>query len=507
MATQVERAIAWARRQIGVTKYKGRCQAFVADCYYLGAGMPRRSASTANAACSLWRVSTSRANIPVGAAVYFSSPTSPAAGHVGLYIGNGQVIHAFGKVKCMTLSGIIACGYAWKGWGWNGGAKPSGAGSAAAATGAGGTAAAKAVAASSSAAAQVVHIPQTEKIFTVYESDAAGKGVDEYAVTWQSLRSGVVRDISSRTGGLTLTDDAASLCLELSFSVLPITDGEFVTRVDIEPGDYVAVMNHTSEECVFLGQVQSTGTTAGEGLRVQALDKGRLLTTNEVICQFGNVPAKTAIEQAAAKAGITSVSCPNLVSTVYTVYKDSAADIIRDILATVTAENGVTYFPRMVGDTLVIRSYGATPIQGRCRQAANLRDFDILDEAGAPEVQRSIADLRNSVVVYSEADESVSVKATEEDAASIQLYGRRQALETWSDQDAASAAAKAKTTLANLNRETEEVRLSAYGSDRIVAGCRLRLELERVKGDFWVTAVTHSLGQPHRMTMTLRRAT
>ena len=33
MATQVERAVAWAKKKLGVTMYKGKCQAFVADCY------------------------------------------------------------------------------------------------------------------------------------------------------------------------------------------------------------------------------------------------------------------------------------------------------------------------------------------------------------------------------------------------------------------------------------------------------------------------------------------
>ena len=104
MATQVQQAIAWARSKLGTTKYAGRCQAFVADCYAYGAGMPRKSASSAKVARALWRVSTNRNSIPVGAAVYFDSPTAPQYGHVGLYIGGGQVIHAFSTVKQMSVA-------------------------------------------------------------------------------------------------------------------------------------------------------------------------------------------------------------------------------------------------------------------------------------------------------------------------------------------------------------------------------------------------------------------
>lgn len=360
-----------------------------------------------------------------------------------------------------------------------------------------------------SAAAAIVHIPQTEKIYTQYDSDAQRKALDVYTVTWQSLTKGTCQDITARVGGLTLTDDADSLCLELDFRVLGVSGDYFMEPLKLACGDYIAVVNHGNEpgECIFLGQVQTVdGSYRGE-MAVTCLDAGRLLTTNDVILQFNNVSAKTAIAQIAAKVGIQAVSCPNLVSSVYGIYKDSAASIIQSILETVTAENGVNYFPRMMGNTLVIRSFGEDCIRGFFKQAPNLRAFDILDEASDPQVRWDISDLRNAVTVYSEDDSSVSVKATAEDATSIQLYGRRQDLETFSDQDTVSAAAKAKTTLATLNRVTEEVSVTTYGSDRIVAGCRLAVDLAEVRGEFWVTAVTHDLGTPHRMTMTLRRAT
>lgn len=127
MATQVQQAIAWAKKRLGSSAYAGRCQAFVADAYAKGAGMPRKSASTAKAARKLWRVSTSRKDIPVGAAVYFDSSTAPSAGHVALCIGNNQVIHAFSSIKITSIDAVIGAGYAYQGWGWNGGVKPSGA--------------------------------------------------------------------------------------------------------------------------------------------------------------------------------------------------------------------------------------------------------------------------------------------------------------------------------------------------------------------------------------------
>lgn len=500
MATQVEMAIAWARKKLGTAAYSGRCQAFVADAYAYGAGMPRRSAGTANAARNLWRVSTSRGNIPLGAAVYFDSPTQPTAGHVGLYIGNNQIIHAFGTVKIMSVDAVIGAGYAYQGWGWNGGVRPTGAGSAGVGdttVGGGGNLSEK----------SVIHIPQTEQVWTKYEDDRPNKPPDVYKYLWESWETGKTRDITDRVGSPVLEDDSDSLCLEFSFSLLQSSGERFLQPLKLAPGDTIAVVNTGSKETVFLGQIQSMSGAYRDSMSYTCLDAGRLLTTNDVILQFNNVPAKTALLNLANKIGIRSISCPNLISSVYDIVKDNAATIAKNILETVTAENGVPYFLRMMGNTLVIRSFGETCIRGWHRQESNLSAFDILDEASAPSGSWSIDDLRNHVQVYSDADDAVTVLASAEDAASIRRYGRRTALETFSDQDRVTAASKAKTTLARLNQLTEDFSMHCYGSDRIVSGCRLKVDLEEAKGEFWVKRVSHSLGPPHTMDLTLRRAT
>ena len=44
------------------------------------------------------------------------------------------------------------------------------------------------------------------------------------------------------------------------------------------------------------------------------------------------------------------------------------------------------------------------------------------------------------------------------------------------------------------------------GSDKIVAGCRIKVDLEEAQGEFWVTRAVHTLGPPHTMNLTIRRA-
>lgn len=407
------------------------------------------------------------------------------------------MIHAFGKVKQMSIDAIIGAGYAYQGWGWNGGTKPTGAGSAASgADGAG----------SAELDEGVIHIPQTEQVWTVYETDTPYKPVDAYQYLWRSYAQGVTRDITARVGSPTLTDDTGSLCTELSFSVLQDSGDYYLKNLEIAPGDLVAVINTGTNATVFWGQIQSVDGSYRGSMRYTAQDGGRLLTCNEVILQFNNVPAKTALGSLASKVGL-QLSCPNLISSVYDIVKDSAANVAQSILETVSAENGVPYFLRVKGgNTLVVQSYGATCIQGYHKQASNLASFSVFDEVSSPTGSWDIQDLRNQVIVYSDTDDAVSVLANAEDSASIQRYGRRAALETYSDKDTVSAAAKAKTKLAQLNAVTEEWSLHCYGSDKIVAGCRIRLDLTEAQGEFWVVQVTHQLGPPHTMDLTLRRA-
>jgi len=108
-----------AKSWLGSSYYYGLCQAFVWRCY--SAAGSTTSANSATEAGNKWIISTSKDNIPIGAAVYFKA-TNPN-GHVGIYIGNGQVIHAQTTVKQESLSSLCSR-YTYRGWGYNGGKIP-----------------------------------------------------------------------------------------------------------------------------------------------------------------------------------------------------------------------------------------------------------------------------------------------------------------------------------------------------------------------------------------------
>ena len=109
----------------------GLCQAFVRICLEESIGMRNsRGGCCAMKAGQTNIISTSRDDIPLGAAVYFAgskitcSQCGQKAGHVGIYIGNNEIAHSWGSNKVITKSTIdyvINCGYTYCGWGWQGG--------------------------------------------------------------------------------------------------------------------------------------------------------------------------------------------------------------------------------------------------------------------------------------------------------------------------------------------------------------------------------------------------
>lgn len=111
-------AVATNSEQYGISAKLGYCQAWVADVYQAVTGS-RGSAHCALCAANMWAVSSDWSKIPVGATIY--GYASNPFGHVGIYIGNGQVIHNLsGTVKVQSLESWVKDfnGFA---WGWENG--------------------------------------------------------------------------------------------------------------------------------------------------------------------------------------------------------------------------------------------------------------------------------------------------------------------------------------------------------------------------------------------------
>ncbi len=110
--------IASAASEYGIYASEGKCQKWVADIYAKVLGT-RGHAASAIAAGRSWSVSKDWSTIQIGATVYGTA--SNKYGHVGIYIGNGNVIHNLdGYVKTQSLESWVKQ-YNGKCWGWENG--------------------------------------------------------------------------------------------------------------------------------------------------------------------------------------------------------------------------------------------------------------------------------------------------------------------------------------------------------------------------------------------------
>ena len=109
--------------------YSGKCLAFVADIAANTYGVTRSSSCCAYKYGTNYidQWTTSWANVPAGADIFFAGSKTTCntcgnkCGHVGIYVGNGEIVHAWsGKIQKTTVQSVISSGYPMRGWGWHG---------------------------------------------------------------------------------------------------------------------------------------------------------------------------------------------------------------------------------------------------------------------------------------------------------------------------------------------------------------------------------------------------
>jgi cell wall-associated NlpC family hydrolase len=103
-AAYAENAIAWALEQVGTTDYALRCLAFVEDAYERSNAIELFGGATAHESAEQYRAAQSEGPPPRGALVFYDCYGTIRSvpqnwGHVGLALGDGRVVHAFGTVR------------------------------------------------------------------------------------------------------------------------------------------------------------------------------------------------------------------------------------------------------------------------------------------------------------------------------------------------------------------------------------------------------------------------
>ena len=100
----IANAIQWAQAHLGATAYAGRCLSFVEDAYEKGNHVEIFGGSSAQESADEYGAAQNRGEPPIGAFVFYGcsglvNGERKDWGHVGLCMGEGEVIHAWSTVR------------------------------------------------------------------------------------------------------------------------------------------------------------------------------------------------------------------------------------------------------------------------------------------------------------------------------------------------------------------------------------------------------------------------
>jgi cell wall-associated NlpC family hydrolase len=103
-STYIQNAIQWALNRLGETNYNSRCLAFVEDAYEKSNGIEMFGGSSAKESADEYEAAQNTGQPPLGAFVFYDCSGELFGryenwGHVGLYLGDGKVVHAWGCVR------------------------------------------------------------------------------------------------------------------------------------------------------------------------------------------------------------------------------------------------------------------------------------------------------------------------------------------------------------------------------------------------------------------------
>ena len=116
------------------------------------------------------------------------------------------------------------------------------------------------------------------------------------------------------------------------------------------------------------------------------------------------------------------------------------------------------------------------------------KDFflDVQQNAGNVSLNRSIVDMKNSILVVTENKKAVRTVGKEQDSESIKRYGKLQQVVVLDEKE---------HELKKLNKITENFSLDVLGDDKVKSGRVIVLDLPffNIKGEFFIKESNHSL--------------
>lgn len=300
------------------------------------------------------------------------------------------------------------------------------------------------------------------------------------------------KEITGLVADLSWKDSVDTLGMELSFN-RAYSDERYFPKVKIAPGDKLLLLNNTSE--LFRGIVVEEGFGNRFDRDVKAFDYAFYLNKSEIIIQFNGVQGNTAIEQTCQKINAPVGGIAKIPIVVKGIHKDkTAAEVIKSVLEEATKQLGTRYRVEARQGKLYVEKHSNLVVNARYQPASNLASFDVTKSASISG-SRSIAEMKNAILVSSSGENSVAIAASEKDGGSVAKFGLLQGVESLDDANMAQARNVARNKLKELNKVDENFTLDMMGNDLVRAGRVLFYEdeINQIKGNFLVKSCTHTL--------------
>lgn len=288
-------------------------------------------------------------------------------------------------------------------------------------------------------------------------------------------------------GNVSWSESEDSLGMEFSFS-MPFSyfDEQFDTTLKV--GDIVSF--YMDGKRVLQGIITEVPLGSGD---YKGYDFAFYLNKSTTIIQFKKVSAQEAVKKLCDRFSVPLGSIPKMATSINKLYKnETVSDILSDILKAVRKETDKKYKLQMNGGKLDIIESGATKLQPTYKDDEGRKCY--CSHAASVSGTRSIENLRNSITVAGNDENSKQIKATAKDDDSIKKYGLLSAVELDDDITSAKARNKAKNLLKQQNKVATSFTAEMPGNAKIRAGVRIYFNRPeaKIKGWYKVKSCTHT---------------
>lgn len=314
------------------------------------------------------------------------------------------------------------------------------------------------------------------------------------------------RNITPMVGNLQWSESIENLGIELSCDCMRNIEDKFMKNYDIvELGDSVILTSDDRE--IFRGIIVSLDIEKYIK-KISALDYAFYLNQSSVVKQYNGISASSAIRRLCNEFNVPIGKIVDIPVSIKKIYnKETVSEVIKDIIKTCEDRMGVKYRMEMKEGKFFLIRYEDLIIETRYRPTPfySVNPMEVLENVTH---SLSFADMKNSVIVSSGNEESVQTVASVKDDKNISKYGLLQIVEDVSEEDLANARNIARNKLAELNKVTEDLKITTLGDDRVRAGRLLKInnDAANLKGLYLVKDCSHEFQNTIlKMSLTLQK--